>query len=76
MLRLDRNSSNTVGELRGGRNVKDTNISNGDALADEVEVNLDMLRTLMLDGVGGEVDDADVVAVDWGAPCQRTMELQ
>jgi hypothetical protein len=47
MLRLDRNSSNTVGELRGGRNVKDTNISNGDALADEVEVNLDMLRTLM-----------------------------
>jgi hypothetical protein len=65
-----------VDELRGGRNVKDTNISNGDVLANEVEVNLDMLRALMLDGVGGEVDDADVVAVDQGAPRQRTVDLQ
>jgi hypothetical protein len=32
-----------------------------------VEVNLDMLCALMLNGVGGEVDSADVVAVDESA---------
>jgi hypothetical protein len=65
-----------VGELRGGRNVKDTNISNGDMLADEVEVNLDMLCALMLNGVGGKVDSANVIAVDQGAPHQRTVEFR
>jgi hypothetical protein len=73
MLRLDRNSENIeegipfgedVGEL-GGR--QDMNISDGDTLANEVEINLNMLRALMLDGVGGEVDCADVVAVDQGS---------
>jgi hypothetical protein len=73
MLRLDRNSENIeegipfgedVGEL-GGR--RDMNISDGDTLANEVEINLNMLRALMLDGVGGEVDCADVVAVDQGS---------
>jgi hypothetical protein len=73
MLRLDRNSENIeegipfgedVGEL-GGR--RDMNISDGDTLANEVEINLNMLRALMLDGIGGEVDCADVVAVDQGS---------
>jgi hypothetical protein len=31
-----------------------------------VEVDLDMLHALVLDEVGGEVDGADVVAVDKG----------
>lgn len=35
-------------------------------LADEVEVNLHMLHTLMLHRIGGEVDHALVVAVDEG----------
>jgi hypothetical protein len=46
-----------VSKLWGGRNVKDMNISNGETLANEMEVNLDMLRMLMLDRIGGEVDD-------------------
>jgi hypothetical protein len=33
----------------------------------EVEVDLDMLHTLMLNGVGGEVDGAKIVAVDESA---------
>jgi hypothetical protein len=33
----------------------------------EVEVELDMLRRLVLNGVGGEVDCADVVTVDESA---------
>jgi hypothetical protein len=40
------------------------NISNGDALTDEVEVDLNMLGALMLDGIGREVDCADVVTID------------
>jgi hypothetical protein len=73
MLRLDRNSENIeegipfgedVSEL-GGR--RDMNISDGDTLANEVEINLNMLRALMLDGVGGEVDCANVIAVDQGS---------
>jgi hypothetical protein len=44
--------------------VEDVNIFDGNALTDEVEINLSMLGALMLDGVGGEVDRADVVIVD------------
>jgi hypothetical protein len=42
---------------------------------DEVEVDLDMLGALMLNMVGGEVDDAKVVIVDESALRQRGMEL-
>jgi hypothetical protein len=40
-----------------------------------VEVDLDMLHTLVLNGVGEEVDGADVVTVDEGAPRQWSVEL-
>jgi hypothetical protein len=32
-----------------------------------VEVDLDMLHTLVLNGVGGEIDGADVVTIDESA---------
>ena len=47
------------------------NIADGDSVAHEVQVNLHMLRPLMLDGVGGEIHGADVVAVD-----ERAVELR
>ena len=56
-----------VGELGGGRDVEDANISTGDPLVDKVKIDLDMLHALVLDGVGGEVDGADVVAEDQDA---------
>jgi hypothetical protein len=55
--------------------MKYSHIPNGDMLMDEVEVELGMLCTLMLDEVGGEVHGADVVTIDKGAPHQRTMQL-
>jgi hypothetical protein len=64
-----------VGELGGGRDVKDANSSTGNSFADEVKVDLDMLRALVLGGVGGEVDDADIVAENQHARGQQTMEL-
>jgi hypothetical protein len=55
--------------------MKNPHIPDGDTLTNEVEVELDMLRVLMLDGVSGEVHGADVVTIDKGAPRQRTVRL-
>jgi hypothetical protein len=55
--------------------VQDTDISDGHAFPHRVEVDLDMLRVPVLNGIGGEVDGVDVVAVDEGALHQRSMEL-
>jgi hypothetical protein len=41
-----------------------------------VKVDLDMLRVLVLDGVGGEVDDADIFVEYQGAHGQRTVETR
>jgi hypothetical protein len=42
-------------------------ITDGNTFLDEVDVDLDMLRTLVVNEVDGEVDDADVVTVDESA---------
>jgi hypothetical protein len=55
--------------------VQDVYITDGHAFPHKVEVDLNMLRTLVLNGVGGEVDDADVVIVDDDALRQRSGEL-
>jgi hypothetical protein len=41
----------------------------------KVEIDLNMLRAIVLNGVGGEVDGADVIAVDEGALYQQSMKL-
>jgi hypothetical protein len=40
-----------------------------------MKINLQMLRALMLNGVGGEVHDADVVAIDESAVRWQSLEL-
>ena len=52
------------------------NITDCDPVAHEVQVNLHMLRPLMLDGVSGEIHGADVVAVDERALGERAVELR
>jgi hypothetical protein len=47
--------------------VQDTDITNGNVFPNNVEVDLDMLHTLVMNGVGGEVDGADVVVVNESA---------
>jgi hypothetical protein len=44
--------------------VEDMNVPDGNTIADKVKINLNMLGVLVLNGVGGEVVDADVVTVD------------
>ena len=52
------------------------NIADCDPVAHEVQVNLHVLRPLMLDGVGGEIHGTDVVAVDERALGERAVELR
>jgi hypothetical protein len=55
--------------------VEDTNVPDGNALMDKVKINLNMLGALVLNGIGGEVDGADVVAVDQSDPRQGDAQL-
>jgi hypothetical protein len=55
--------------------MEDTNIPDGNALVDKVKIKLNMLGALVLNGVGGEVDDADVIAVDQSGPSQGDVQL-
>ena len=57
--------------LERGRNVENTNIPEGDALTDKVEINLDMLRPLMLNRVGGKIYCTDIVAVHHSSEAKR-----
>jgi hypothetical protein len=83
MLRLNQNSKNTknrthgedVNILWGRHDASDTNVTDSDALADEVKVDLYMLCTLVLDRVDKEIDGADVVVVDKSAPSEEGVEL-
>jgi hypothetical protein len=83
MLKLDQNSENTevgrpfvkmsanwdvVGTCR-------TRTSPMAAFPHKVEVDLNMLRALVLNGVGGEVNGADIVAVDECTLHRWSMEL-
>jgi hypothetical protein len=52
-----------VDELGSRRDMQNTNVYDNNALANEVEVNLNMLGALMLVGFDGEVDGNDVVIV-------------
>jgi hypothetical protein len=40
------------------------NVPDGNVLVDKVRINLNMLGALVLNGIGGEVDGADIVTVD------------
>jgi hypothetical protein len=55
--------------------VQDADITGGHVLPHKAEADLDMLHALVLNGVGGEVDGVDVVAVDEGALRQQSVEL-
>jgi hypothetical protein len=55
--------------------MQDADITDGNAFLNEVEVDLNMLHTLVLNGIGGEVDGANVVTVDESAHWQWSMVL-
>ena len=64
-----------VSKLESGGDVQNTHITEGDALSDEVEINLDMLRTLMLNWIRGEINHTDIVIIDNSRTPERLMEF-
>lgn len=55
--------------------MENPNLTEGHLFADEVNVDLNVLRSLVVDGVGCHVDGADVVAKDNGGGGQPDVEL-
>ena len=55
--------------------MKNTNFAKSYLLADEVDVDLDVLGMTMVDRVGCHVDNANIVAVDNCGNLQRNVEL-
>jgi hypothetical protein len=55
--------------------LEDADLAHDNLLSDKIKINLHMFGVLMLNGVGGEVHGADVVAVDKGTPRRRGLEL-
>ena len=55
--------------------MKNTNFAESHLLADEVDVDLNVLGTAVVNRVGSHVDGADIVAVDHGSYLQRDMEF-
>ena len=55
--------------------MKNPHGTHGDLLTDEVKIDLDVLRPLMLYRVGGHVDCADIVTVDNCGAAKRNVEL-
>jgi hypothetical protein len=55
--------------------MEDTDLVDGNLLSEKMKINIHMLGVLILNRVGGEVHDADVVIVDKGAPRWRGLKL-
>jgi hypothetical protein len=55
--------------------MNDADLTDGNLLLDKMKINLHMLCALMLNEVGEEVHDVDVVIVDKGAPRRQDLEL-
>jgi hypothetical protein len=55
--------------------MQDVDITDGHTFLHKVEVDLDMLRVLVLNEVSGEVAGADVIAIDEGPLHQQSMDL-
>jgi hypothetical protein len=55
--------------------VQHAGITDGHTFLHKVEVDLDMLHALVLNGVGREVDITDIITVDEGTLCQWSMKL-
>jgi hypothetical protein len=55
--------------------MEDADLVDGNLLSEKMKINIHMLGVLILNRVGGEVHDADVVIVDKGAPRWRGLNF-
>ena len=64
-----------IGVLGCHGDMENSNMTEGDTLPNKVEINLNVLRALMLDRIGGEVDSTDVVAINQGGTTKMVAKL-
>ena len=64
-----------VGVLGCHGDMENPNLTEGNTLPNKVEINLNVLRALMLDRIGGEVDSIDVVAINRGGTTKMVVKL-
>ena len=50
-------------------------MTEGDTLLNKVQINLNVLRALMLDRIGREVDSTDVIAINQGGMTKMVAKL-
>ena len=55
--------------------MQDADFTEGDSLSDEVQIDLNMFGSLMLNWVGGEVNGADIITVDHCSATERAAKL-
>jgi hypothetical protein len=55
--------------------VQNANFPNGGLVTDEVKIDLDILRALMLNGVGCQVDNTNIVVIDKCTSKYRGVQL-
>jgi hypothetical protein len=55
--------------------MEDADLTDGNLLSGKMKINLHMLHVLMWNGVGREVHDTDVVAVDESTTRWQSLEL-
>ena len=67
--------SHHISKLLRRRHVENPNTAKGNLLAHEVNIELNMLRPSMVYLVGGEVDRADVIALDKSGLVNITKQL-
>ena len=61
--------------LRRSRNMKNSEITNCNPLPNEVKINLDVFRALMLNRVGGHVDSTDIITIYQCSAAKRGTKL-
>jgi hypothetical protein len=63
-----------IDELRSHRDVQNVKFPNSDLVTNEVVINIDMLRALMLNQVRRQVDGTDIVEIDKCDAVQRGVQ--
>jgi hypothetical protein len=55
--------------------MENADFTKGDSFSDKVQINLDVFGSLMLNRVGGEVNGADIITVDYCRTTKWTSKL-
>jgi hypothetical protein len=56
--------------------MENSNVTKGNLLSNKMEIDLNMLRPLMLHRIAGEIDGTDVITIDQGGTAWCALELK